>query len=220
MTLTNRKYAIIAGAALMLMAVAAGYAYAFVYSSLIIADDTQQTITNLQQETGMFRNGIIAWGWIFLLDIIVAWSCYKFFQDTNKGLSMMTAIARTVYTIFLGVGILQLVKVMVLLPASDPQEIMFALRSFEVIWSLGLIIFGVHLIGLGKLVLTADFIANIFGWLLLFSGFCYLGIHSAKAVLPSMEEGIAKLEMILSLPMAIGELGFGVWLLIKGGKNN
>ena len=132
----------------------------------------------------------------------------------------MTAIARIVYTIFLGVGILQLVKVMVLLPASDPQEIMFALRSFEVIWSLGLIIFGVHLIGLGKLVLTADFIANIFGWLLLFSGFCYLGIHSAKAVLPSMEVGIAKLEMILSLPMAIGELGFGVWLLIKGGKNN
>ena len=218
MTLTNRKYALIAGIALMLMAMAAGYAYGFVYSSIVVSDDTQQTLLNLQKEPSLFRNGIIAWVWIFVLDLIVAWSLYKFFLDTNQGLSMLTAIARTVYTIFLGVGVLQLVKVMVLLPAGDPKEIMMALQSFEVIWSLGLIIFGVHLISLGKLVLTADFVANIFGWLLLFSGLCYLGIHSAKALLPSMEEIINRVEMILSLPMAIGELGFGIWLLVKGGK--
>jgi hypothetical protein len=29
---------------------------------------------------------------------------------------------------------------------------------------------------------------------------------------------VSNLEMILALPMAIGELGLAIWLIIKGGK--
>ena len=36
--------------------------------------------------------------------------------------------------------------------------------------------------------------------------------------MPPFESPIANAEMILSLPMAIAEIGFAFWLLIRGGK--
>jgi hypothetical protein len=43
-------------------------------------------------------------------------------------------------------------------------------------------------------------------------------VHLLKLTLPQ-SEFTRILEMILALPMAIGELGLALWLIIKGGKN-
>ncbi|MEQ9230796.1 MAG: DUF4386 family protein, partial [Cyclobacteriaceae bacterium] len=58
-----------------------------------------------------------------------------------------------------------------------------------------------------------------FGWLLLIAGICYIGVHGAKAFMGHQNEQILKIEMILSLPMAIGEIAFAVWLVLKGGRS-
>ena len=54
-------------------------------------------------------------------------------------------------------------------------------------------------------------------WLTLIAGISYVFVHLLKLGSPNAEM-TKNLEMILALPMAIGELGLAIWLLIKGGK--
>ena len=62
------------------------------------------------------------------------------------------------------------------------------------------------------------FIPKFLGILLLLASFSYIIIHSFHLFIPQCENTTILFEKILSLPMAVGELGFGLWLLIKGGK--
>jgi hypothetical protein len=91
-------------------------------------------------------------------------------------------------------------------------------ESFETIWFFALIIFGFHLLALGILTHQSKNIHNFWGILLVFAAVCYAVIHSAKFLLPEFENQVAIAEMILSLPMAFGEVGFAFWLIIRGGK--
>jgi hypothetical protein len=85
-------------------------------------------------------------------------------------------------------------------------------------WSFGLIIFGVHLFIIGCLVMKSSFIPRILGILLLIASFSYIFIHIMHLFLPQYDNVTGIFENILSLPMALGELGLGLWMLVKGGK--
>lgn len=133
----------------------------------------------------------------------------------------MTALLRVVYALVLGVAITQLMAVVQLVSEqAEVTSIMNKLESFESLWSNGLIIFGLHLVGLGILSIVSTNISNIFGGLFLFAGLCYFGIHLAKATAPTYGDQISSVEIVLSLPMAIAELGFAFWLIFKGGKRS
>ena len=61
-------------------------------------------------------------------------------------------------------------------------------------------------------------IPKLWGWLLIFAGISYSIIHLTKNIMPNYITQIETVEMILSMPLAIAEIGFAVWLLIRGGK--
>ncbi|NJO92715.1 MAG: hypothetical protein HC831_29910 [Chloroflexia bacterium] len=48
-----RKAAIIAGTSLILMAVAAGYSFGYVFNSLVVTTDAEATINNIKQSLGL-----------------------------------------------------------------------------------------------------------------------------------------------------------------------
>ncbi|MCF8459026.1 MAG: DUF4386 domain-containing protein, partial [Bacteroidales bacterium] len=79
-------------------------------------------------------------------------------------------------------------------------------------------LFGLHLLFLGILVLRSKNIHAVWGILLVFAGISYIGIHTIKNFFPEFESQVKTAEMILSMPMAFGEVGFGIWLLIRGGR--
>ena len=49
------------------------------------------------------------------------------------------------------------------------------------------------------------------------AGFSYIGISILK-VIQEDSELADSLQMILALPMIVGEVGLALWLIIKGGK--
>ncbi|GAA4396840.1 DUF4386 domain-containing protein [Nibrella viscosa] len=203
------------------MAIAAGYAYGYVYGSLVVQDSPEATLDNIRSSLRMFIGGIIGWVAIFVLDILAAWGLYRFLKEVNPRLSLATAVVRIVYAFVLGAAILHLFTVVDLAentPSAAP--LMNELKAFESIWSKGLIIFGVHLFGLGVLTIQARHIPTIFGGLLIFAGLCYSGIHLAREVATSYQDQLVKIEMVLSLPMALAEVGFAFWLILKGGKRD
>ena len=60
-------------------------------------------------------------------------------------------------------------------------------------------------------------IPKVLWYLTLIAGVSYVVVHLLKLGSPNSEM-VKNLEMILALPMAIGELGLAIWLLFKGGK--
>lgn len=218
---TTRSSALLAGLSLIAMAIAAGYAYGYVFNSLVVQDNPETTLENIRSSLDMFMGGFIGWIVILFLDILTAWGLYRFLKEVNPGLSLATAVVRLVYAFVLGTAILHLFTVMDLAKSTLPAtQLMNELKAFDSIWSQGLILFGVHLFGLGILTIQAKPIPNIIGGLLLIAGLCYSGIHLAKEVAPTYQDQIVTIEIVLSLPMALAELGFAFWLILKGGKTD
>lgn len=209
----------LSGLLLIAMALAAGFAYGHVYRGLIDSGSPEETYRNLQSSALLFRYGIGAWGAIVLLDLLVAGSLHGFLREVHPRLSALTALIRVVYAFVLLAAVAHLVEALALVEtAAPPAEVLRALQRFETVWSQGLILFGFHLLGLGLLIIRDKGIPSFFGGLLLFAGCCYTGIHLAKIVLPGYTQQLASIEMIVSLPMGLGEIGFAFWLLFRGGK--
>lgn len=225
-TISQRSAALIAGISLLLMAIVAGVTFGYLHGNLVVANDAQATFENLQTSQGAFKSEIAGWSIIFLLDAIVAWALFHFFAKANKGVSFFSSFLRIIYTIILGVAIYNLPQILAVINdqlaeaglGSATDDVMNYLNSFENIWSNGLIVFGLHLMALGYLAFTADYVPKVWGVLLILAGISYSYIHAMYAVFPNMVEYLITIEAVLTIPMTIGEVGFAIWLIARGGK--
>lgn len=200
------------------MALTAGFAFGYAHSQLLVPSDASATLDNILNSKSLLSAEIMAWWFILLLDVIVAWALYHFFKNVSKQVSSLTAWIRVVYSIFLGVAISHLMNVCNLTNETSEistEAVMIHFQSFENIWSLSLILFGFHLVGLGWLSLKAKI--RFWGVLFYIAGFSYTLVHFLKQF-PALESLSSNLEMILSIPMSLAEVGFAIWLLIKGRK--
>jgi hypothetical protein len=216
----TRKYALVAGWSLLIMGVTAGFSFGYVHGNLVLPDNPTMTLTNLKASSALFGGEVIGWFIILLTDLLVAWSLYRFFESVDQKASITTGVIRIVYSAVLAFAIYHLIAVWQLVSTLSPDalEMMALINNFEKYWSLGLIIFGMHLVGLGYLAVKSNTVPKWMGWLLYIAGVSYTAINSAKAVAHEAANIISTVEMILSAPMAIAELGFGIWLIWKGGK--
>ena len=224
--ISERSSALIAGISLLLMALVAGLTYGYIHGSLVIPGNAEETLNNISGSIGLFQSEIAGWTLTFLLDALVAWSLYHFFAGTSRGLSALSSVLRVVYTVFLGIAIFNLPKVLAIINdhmaeygvEGASSKLMHYLNSFETIWSYGLIVFGLHLMVLGYLALRSSFVPKLWGILLIIAGVCYSGLNVLYAIAPGISENISSIEAIMAIPMTIGELAFAFWLIIKGGR--
>ena len=214
----------IAGSSIILMAIVAGFSYGYAHKQLISTIDPEY----IGEKLGLTQSLLISevWGWIivFFCDLLAAWCLYHYFKDVDGKISKVTAIIRLIYTIILGWAICHIIDIFPLLSNVNDSgkiqitEITKHINQFEEIWSGGLMIFGMHLLGLGYLSYLSQVVPRIWGILLIFAGLCYSSLHLAKATLHGYDQLLVNIEMILSLPMAISEIGLAFWLIIKGRK--
>ncbi|AJY74856.1 DUF4386 domain-containing protein [Paenibacillus beijingensis] len=224
----QRKSALTAGTALMIMAVAAFFSYGFVHVSLLVQGDANATFQNIISQNHLFKAEIFGWIIILICDIVAAWSCYVYLKPINQHLSLLGAWLRLAYAAILGAAIMNLLLVLLLSNGTDDlssftfnqlgEQVMLHLKAFDSIWSLGLIVFGGHLLILGILALRSDNIPKWIGSLLLLAAIGYSLIHFCKLFFEDYEEIRKILEYVFTVPMIAGETGFGLWLLFKGGK--
>ncbi|MGB3367167.1 MAG: DUF4386 domain-containing protein [Acidaminobacteraceae bacterium] len=218
------KSAMIAGISLVIMAIIAGFSYGFVFNSLVVANNSMETLNNLINAKSLFTFGVIGWFAIIITDLIVSLSLYIFLKDIDKKVSAFAAFLRLAYTLLLTLSATKLVSVNKLtLNVSEAneslaREVMSLLSAFEKVWSYGLIIFGVHLLLVGLVTYKSRYVPKLISILLIIAGLSYTLLNLMYGVLPQIDSYTKILEMILVLPMTIGELAFAIWLLIKGRK--
>ncbi|MGH0591637.1 MULTISPECIES: DUF4386 domain-containing protein [Bacillus] len=220
--MTERKYALFAGFSLLVMAFIAFFSYGFVHENLVVQEDASATFHNIQTSNSLFKAEIFGWIIIFITDIVAAWALYFFLKPIHTSLSLLAALLRLMYTAILGIAIFNLILALLLSKSTiaNPETyVMLSLSVFEYIWSVGLIIFGLHLFCLGYVAFLATHIPKCISILLFFASIGYIVIHVMNTMFSQYDTMISIIQTLFQLPMIAGELGFSIWLLIRGGKN-
>lgn len=154
--------------------------------------------------TLMSRIGLLG---VFVLDIIVSLGIYIYYKKSNPNLAMMTSAIRLIYTSILGVAIAYLF-------AGD-------VPMFNKLFGIGLITFGFHLIALGVLFNNESgkkWVNGLMKFLLIIAGIAYIIQHAGSLVVTNPIEFSALIQSIFILPMILAEVGYALWMIIKGGK--
>jgi hypothetical protein len=235
--LSPRQYALITGWTLLCMALLAGFSYGYVFSNLFVNDNATANATatnaaataaNIRASEGLFRGGILGFVGVLVLDIVAAWSLYYVLQPVSKSLSLLAAWLRLAYTAVFGVAFLNLIIVTQLTNntiylgtlGAEPltAHTMLFVNSFQAMWSLSLIVFAIHLLFVGFLVMKSGFMPKWLGLLVIFAGLCYLVNDSANLLFAEYVVLKPRVEQFIAAPMALGELALAIWLLARGGK--
>jgi len=94
--------------------------------------------------------------------------------------------------------------------------VMMLLEAFDASWGIALIVFGVHILLVGWLSWKSGYIPGIFGVLMMLSCFGYVFDNTAGLLAPDMGAARTVVMWIFIVPMVAGEVGLGLWLLIRG----
>ena len=217
----HRKIALIAGFGLLLMIVSIMLAEVVAMAGIIVDGDAAVTVDNIITNQSRFRFGIVAYLGVAILDLVVAWAFYVFLKPAKDDLSLLAAWSRLVYTIILGIALVNLYSVAQLLGNVDylsafetPQiqaQVMLLVNAFRDTWDVGYIFFGIHLFLLGIVAFRSGFIPKVIGIILLLAGISYVVDYLGWILFPNLSLGV-------SFIFGWGELIFMVWLLIWGGK--
>ena len=192
------------------MAVIAAYANFGVIMNLEVPGDPSTTAANLVESAGQARLAAAGFIIVVILDVIVAWGLYIVLRSVNPSLSLLGGWLRLGYAAILAVAINSLLNALHAGPM-DPALAGFFLESFDSLWQIGLVIFGLHLCVVGYLAWQAEFIHWLFGLLLIIAGLGYIVDGFGTVLIPDYSLDLAVFTFI-------GEVTLILWLLIRGRK--
>ncbi len=219
-------YARIAAVAFLIMTIAAFFAYFFVLSNFIVPDDAAKTADNIMDSELLFRLAIASWVIILTMDVVVAWALYVLLKPVNKSLALLAAWFRLMMTAINGAILAFLFIALLLLNGDDYLTAVFTenqlhalallfLNAFDYGFAIGYVFFAFHLLILGYLVFESGYFPRIIGVLLIVASFGYLLSSFGFFLVPDQAELI---DLVVTVPNAIGELSLFLWLLVRGGK--
>ena len=209
-----------------LIAMSIGVFAEFVRSKLIDWKNPEQTLSNIQNSLELFNASIMAWLLVILLDIILAIAFYILLGPINQLYSNLMVSFRLIYVAIKAFSIIFLLmaKDICLLfveIGSDKiqldvnTQLMQFLKIHQIGFGVGLFIFGFHLIFLTILLFKVEGIPKLLKWLLLIAGVGY-SINSLVSLFFSNFDLLINIIIaVFVIPMTIGELALGIWLLVK-----
>jgi hypothetical protein len=207
--LTQKQLARSTGAALLVMAALSGVAYGVIHGMFYVAQNPQATIIALQKYSSLLWLELGIWALIAILDVVVSIAVFLLYKSANQALACASMVFRLVYTGFLIVASIVLSNAFFAGAKAYDRFV-----QFEQVWTMGLVLFGIHLVLLGILGLRST-TPKLVSFLLIVGGSCYFGIHILK-VFPGAATSLAGvLEPFFVLPMALSELVLAFWLLFR-----
>lgn len=224
---TPRAAARLAGLCYLAVFVLAIFANFAVRMRLVDVNDPAATVTNLAQSDVLVRLAVAAFIVVFLLDVTISWALYVLLRPTGTLPALHAAWFRLVYTVFLGVASVFLFLALQLATFANDQGptsveeqrmVMLALEAFDFTWLVGLAAFAIHLILLGRILVSSRVAPALLGWTLTVAGVAYLTDTIAHTVLTDYQSVAGILLIIVAVPSILGELAFTIWLLARAGR--
>jgi len=217
MQTSSRPAALISGIAILLMAITAIYSFGFVLSPVYHVNDASATFAAILQNLDSFKMGINGWWFILTMDLLAAYGLCYVLNPIHSFWSKLVAGSRIVYGIIFALAIYQLSLIPSLVELGDEAAVLHHIDAFMNIWSWGLILFGLHLMSIAFVQFRFHWSPKWLAYLVFLAGLSYVLSHGVKHI-PVHSETAALIEKGFSLPMALGDLLFAIWLIAKRGK--
>lgn len=216
MKIKKRTVAKLTGYSLIIMAVSAGFSLGFAFPKIFNQNQLYYSHHNIAENLQLYKLMLLGLIIVLFLDVFVSWTLYEYFKTFNKKTALFSGILRFIYSITFGFAIFYLSKNI------DQDNSLIVIENynlFQIIWSLGLIIFGIHLVIIGMLMKLDKFMPNFLWCLTIIAGLSYIMIHFLKTIFPQLIELFNFLNTIMGIPMALSELCLAIWLIMKGGND-
>ena len=221
-TSSIQKIARIAGILYLLIVVLSIPVHFVIPAQLIVAGDAAATASKIIASEGLYRMGIGAELALLLCEIVLSVLLYVLLKPVSKTLSLVAAVSRLAMTIIHGANLLTNFIVLLLLSGAgylavfEPNQlnalVMVFLDAYNFGFTIGIVFLFLHASILGYLIIKSGYFPRILGVLFMIASLGYL-IDSFSHVLIT---NYAKGPVYLALPIAIAEIVFPLWLLIKG----
>ena len=217
---SRRIPALAAGIGLLVMAVIAPIAQFGVLQKLVVPGNSIATVNNLIASPGLIWVAIAAFAIVAVLDVLVAWGLYRLLRPANERLARGVAVLRVVYAVAFAAALLGLVSAAQLMGSVGSStnvsdlfrgQVATSIASFSNGWDLALGIFGVHLVGLGVLLVRFG-TPRLLAALVVVAGAGYLADAIGSIV-------IADYALKISTYTFVGEallIFWFIWIGIKG----
>jgi Domain of unknown function (DUF4386) len=211
-----------AGLLYLVIVVAAIIAHFYVPAQILVPGDAAATAANIQASGTLFRIGIGSEVIILLIEVGLSIVLYRLFKPVSKTLSLVAAVFRLAMTMIHAVNLLNYYLVLLLLSGADYLTVFEAdqLQALALLFldahsygfTIGIVFFGLHVFMLGCLIFTSGYFPRAVGGLYILAGCAYLIDSPALLLVP----GYGATPVVFALLIAIAEIGFPLWLLIRG----
>jgi hypothetical protein len=210
--------ALTAGAGLLVMAALAFLGTAGL-NALVVDGDAGTTATNIAGHALLYRLSVGGFFIVAVLDVVVAWALYLLLRPVNRGVALLAAWLRMVYAAIFAATLTNLIAAVRLATDSSLRQglgrqqaegqTLALVDAFRDGWNLALVIFGIHLLVLGYLIVRATYMPVLLGVLVMIAAVGYL----IDGVASSLWMGYG---VKLSAFTFIGEVALMAWLLWRG----
>lgn len=212
-----------AGLLYLIITVAAIVAHYYTPSQVIIPGDAAATAENIANRELFFRVGAVGSELIILLsEMVLSVLLYVLLKPVDMTLSLMAAVSRLVMTAIHGINLINYYFVLLLVggagtfagfDAGQLQSLAtLFLDAHSYGFTIGIAFLTLHVFILGYLIYKSGFIPKVFGVLFELAAIGYLVDSFALLLSPTY----STTPVYLALPIAVAEIAFPVWLLIKG----
>lgn len=213
------RAALVAGLAVLMMALTVPVAEFYIFPTLVDHDDPAQTVRNITEKRALFASAVFIHFGTIVLDIVSGWALYLFLKPVNKNVALLSAWFRIANAAFTAVALANLVQIFVHINQAEvsnamgdvPSRVMYHLKAFDLQWRFMLIFFGVYMNLLGWLTLHATYVPKVMGVLLIITGLGYMADNLKYFFYPGVDTGFLWFTYF-------GELIFMFWLLFKGSR--
>lgn len=199
------------------------YANFYILERMIVDGNAYLTAENIKAQLSQFQIGIAAFSLMVLVDLILAYPLFRLLKNENKQMAFTSSVLRLINGAFFALALFCLFSIALLAkktPNDFESHVLPLLAQFDLIWNIGLLFFGAHLLLLGWLVFKSPSFPKVIGVLLQIAGVAYLTDSSAQLLLTNYEENKSLLEAMVIGGGVIGEFSLTLWLLIKGIRSN
>lgn len=215
----RRGAALAAGAGLLVMAALALPANA-VLQPLTGATDPAELVARLGDGTAAVRLAVLAFLGIVVLDVLVAWGLARFLERDTPSLARLAGWMRVGYAGMLGAAVIRLGEgVRAGTGSVDPAGAWAGVQGFAEGWRLALLVFGVHLVLVGVAALRTTGVPRWLGVAVVVAGLAYVADTVVRTLLVDPTSAPTALTVVVAVPAMVGELGFAVWMLVRGRRS-
>lgn len=225
---TPRRAAVIAGIGYVALFVLAVFANFVVIEGMVVSGDAAATVANIAAAPGTFRLGIAVFLLVAVIDVVVAWALLVLLREVAPDRSLLAAWLRVLHSVFLGVALASLyqadhlVSTVAGLPAAGAgataAQVMLALDTFDAMWLVGLLFFGLHLVAVATLLVGPRVAPRILRVVLIVAGVAYVVDTLVQTVASDYDAIAGVMLALVAVPSVIGEAGLGLWLLARAGR--